>query len=141
MTEFRDLVAKHHKDSSAILVASREPCVAIAYDERVNAHGRAFQIVGPEELPSFQPPESWIMGVLLCPGDDTVGIASWADKHQIDGERIVFYIHRDTEYRAALKGWVEAGFSVHASWTIRSWRELHKHFGAAWNVRVFDDFR
>lgn len=58
-----------------------------------------------------------------------------------DPRRVLFYLHADTDPRQALVPWHEAGLPVHSTWTVETWRELHKHLGAAWNVRIYDDFR
>lgn len=138
---FQEVVAEHHTDSDAVLVANREPCISIAYDEQANVHGRSFTVATPDEVRELDLRDSWIMAVLLCPGDDTEALAAWALEQEIDPRRIVFYLHTDTDPRDALGAWEEAELPVHATWTIENWRQLHKHFGAAWNVRVYDDFR
>lgn len=141
MSAFRDVVAAHHADSDAILVAAREPCFSIALDEKRGARGRTVRIVAPEDLAGLRLRESWIAAVLLCPGDDTASIATWASSGKRDPRRIVFYFHADTKPRQALLAWTQAGLPVHATWTVKDWKELHRHFAAAWNVRVFEDFR
>lgn len=138
---FRDVVAKHHTDSSAVLVANREPCISIALDEDANVHGRSFLHASPDDLDELELEDSWIMAVLLCAGDTTEHLANWSLEEDRDPRRVVFYVHTDTDPRAALEAWHEAGLPVHSTWTIENWRQLHKHFGAAWNVRVYDDFR
>lgn len=138
---FQDVVAEHHTDSDAVLVATREPCISIAYDEQANVHGRSFTIATPGELADLELRDSWLMAVLLCPGDGTEALAHWVREEARDPRRIVFYFHTDTDPRSALGAWQAADLPVHATWTIDDWKQLHKHFGAAWNVRVYDDFR
>lgn len=141
MNPFRDVVAAHHRDSDAVLVAAREPCISIAYDERENVAGRSFRLVEPGRLGELSLRPSWIMAVLLCPGDDAARIADWVRAENQDPRRILFYFVTGTDPRAALAPWRTAGLPVHSVWTVTNWADLHKHFGAAWNVRVFDDFR
>jgi hypothetical protein len=141
MSLFRDVVTKHHSDSDAVLVAAQEPCISIAYDERENVAGRSFRIEHPDGLADLMLRESWIMAVLLCPGDNASLVAAWVRAGNRDPRRILFYVHPRTNPRKALAPWRESGLPVHSTWTVRNWRELHRHFGAAWNVRVFDDFR
>lgn len=141
MSLFRDIVAKHHRDSEAILVAARDPCITIAYDERANVVGRSFRIAAPEGLARLEPRASWIMAILLCPGDDTREVAEWAKKGAREPRRVLFYLHPTTDARKALASWRDAGLPVLSTWTVDTWKALHTHFGAAWNVRVFDDFR
>lgn len=141
MGRFHDVVAEHHGDSDAVLVADREPCITIAYDERENVTGRSFQIVAPDELDTLDLRATWIMAVLLCPGDDAEAVRAWVEEDDRDPRRVLFYLHTDTDAREALAPWHEAGLHVHSTWTVSSWKEFHKHFGAQWNVQVFDDFR
>lgn len=141
MSIFRDVVAAHHQDSDAVLVAATDPCLSIAYDESANVTGRSFRIDRPQGLAGLELRASWLMAVLLCPGDDTSLVSAWVRGGDRDPRRILFYLHPTTDARRALAAWREAGFPVLSTWTVESWKELHAHFGAAWNVRVFDDFR
>lgn len=141
MSVFRDVVAAHHAESDAILVASREPCISIAYDERRAAKGRSFRVVDPGALGSLALRKSWRLAVLLCPGDDTELVAEWFLSGRRDARRVIFYLHPQTDARKALGAWWDADLPVVATWAVKDWKELHRHFGAAWNVRVFDDFR
>lgn len=141
MTTFREIVAGHHRESEAVLLAGREPCITIAQDERRNVKGRRFRILNPEDLNAYIPRPSWLMAVLLCPGDDTMGLTTWAEGGGHAPERVIFYFHAETDAREALGAWHEAGKPIHSWWTIRDWKGLHRHFGEAWNVRIFDDFR
>lgn len=141
MSLFSDIVREHHTDSDGVLVAAREPCISIAFDEQTNVPGRSFQMIHPDELDELELRESWKMAVLLCPGDDAGPIADWIDETGRDPKRVVFYLHEETSRRDALEPWDQAGLPIHAWWEISSWKELHKHFGAAWNNQVFDDFK
>ncbi len=141
MGRFRDVVAAHHGDSDSVLVAAREPCISIAHDEDANVSGRSFRIITPDELNDLELRDSRIMAVLLCPGDRTERAADWAREHDRDPRRVLFYLHPDTDPRQALAPWHDAGLPVHSIWTVANWRELHKHLGAHWNNRVYDDFK
>lgn len=141
MSGFADVVRAHHGDSDGVLVAGREPCLSIAHDESTNVAGRSFQVVPPDELHELELRPSWAMAVLLCPGDGTGTVADWVRSTDRDPDRIVHYLHPDTDTRDALGAWHEAGLPIRSTWTVRDWRELHKHFGAHWNNVVHDDFR
>lgn len=141
MAAFRDVVAAHHKESDAVLVAGREPCIGIARDERDKVSGRSFRVVAFADLPKLKVRKSWIMAVLLCAGDDAGAVAQWVMAGDRDPRRVIFYTHPATDLRAALAPWHAAGLHVHATWTVASWKALHKHLGAHWNVRIWDDFR
>lgn len=141
MPAFRDVVAAHHRDSDAVLVAAREPCVTIAEEERDHVSGRSFRVVTFEDLPGLKVRKSWIMAVLLCPGDDAGPVAAWVRSGGRDPRRVLFYLHPRTDARAALRPWHEAGLHAYAVWTVPNWKALHKHLGAHWNVRIYDDSR
>lgn len=141
MGEFQDVVVNHHGESDAILVAGREPCITIASDEEDNVTGRSFQVIDPGELDGLELRSSWMMAVLLCSGDTTKPVADWIQATGRDPRRVIFYLHADTNPQASLEAWHEAGLPIHSTWTISDWKGFHKHFGAHWNVRVFDDFR
>lgn len=140
MSRFRDVVAAHHGDSDAVLVASREPCVTIAVDEAENVSGRSFQVVHPDGLPGLDLRDSWIAAVLLCPGDDAGPVAGWVEDGDRDPRRVLFYLHVDTDPRKALGPWAEAGLPVHSVWTVEDWTDLHTHLGSHWNNQVYQDF-
>jgi hypothetical protein len=80
------------------------------------------------------------MGVLLCRGDDTSELSQWVHGTDRDPRRIVFYPHPDVDVKKAFAAWSRADLPIHSTRPVTSWRELHRHFGAAWNVRIFDDF-
>lgn len=141
MGQYSDIVRAHHKESDGVLVAGREPCITIAYEERENVSGRSFTVVPVDEIHRLEVRESWFMGLLLCPGDTTVEVRDWFFAGDHDPQRIVFYLHSKTKPRTALSAWHEAGLPVYATWTINSWQELHKHFGNHWNNQVYVDHR
>lgn len=141
MSRFSNVVRAHHKDSQGILVAEREPCISIAYDEKRNAAGRSFRIVPPDKLNDLTLKDSWCMGILLCPDDTTLKVARWFTEGGHEAHRVIFYLHHKTDARSALAAWHHAELSIHATWTIKSWRDLHKHFGNHWNNQVFLDHR
>lgn len=140
MSRFRDVVAAHHDESDAVLVASREPCISVAADEAENVPVRSFQVVEPDELGGLDLRATWIAAVLLCPGDDAGTVAAWIQEKNRDPERVLFYFHPDSDEREALSPWHKAGLPVRSVWTVEDWTDLHKHLGAHWNNQVFEDF-
>ncbi len=141
MSTFRDVVVNHHRESDAVLIASHEPCITIANDERRKVAGRSFRVIRAEDLDAVTLQGSWILAVVLCPGDDLASLIRWVAEGDRDPRRILFYLHTTTDARAAFGEWHRAGLPIHSTWVVRDWVELHKHFGNAWNLRVFDDFR
>lgn len=140
MGRFHDIVAKHHEGSDAVLVANREPCISIAEAEDENVTGRSFTISRPGELEGLDLGASWIMAALLCPEDTAKEVAEWIVSQDRAAHRVLFYLHPETDPQAALAPWAEAGLQIHNVWTVSTWRELHKHLGAHWNVQIFEDF-
>lgn len=140
MSAFRDVVAAHHRDSDAILVAGREPCITLAHEERNKVRERRFRVVRFDQVEGLAVRRSWIMAVLLCPGDHARAVARWVLAGDHDPRRVAFYLHPTTDVRAALGPWHREGLHVHTIRKVTTWKALHKHFGAHWNVRVWDDF-
>lgn len=141
MAAFRDVVAAHHRDSDAILVAGREPYITIAREERAKVRGRTFRVVRFDEVEGLTVRRSWAMAVLVCPGDDVAPVARWVLAGDRDPRRVVFYLHPRVDIHRALAPWHREGLQVHTMRRVTGWKQLHKHFGAHWNVRVWDDFR
>lgn len=140
MGRFHDIVAKHHEESDAVLVANREPCISIAEDEEENVTGRSFTVARPGELGQLELQASWVMAVLLCPQDTAEKVAEWIVSENRPAHRVLFYLHPETSAEEALAPWEEADLQIHNTWTVSNWRELHKHLGSHWNVQIFEDF-
>lgn len=135
-----EVVRRHWRRTKGFLLASREPCVTIRDQELRAVLGRSLATRNPEDLAKWTPPESWILGVILCPGDRIDEVVAWLHRHKADPGRIWFYLHPATPPET-LRPWVEAGFETDQAATVSSWRELHKLYGLALNDRVYADWK
>jgi hypothetical protein len=136
----RDVVHPHRFETLAVLVADREPCLALAHEDASRQTGRAFQVLEPAGLPSFRFPASWAMAVILCPGNDTADVARWATRAGAHPGRVSFFHHPDTDVRKALAAWDAAGLPVLNAWPAARWSDLSRLFGAHLNSVAHDDF-
>jgi hypothetical protein len=102
--------------------------------------GRALVGRGISDLERWQPPMSWILGVIVCPGDSVGPVAAWARRHETDPQRVWFYLHRDVRPEV-LAPWEDAGFGPAQVDFVSDWRSLHKLFGLALNDRVYADWK
>lgn len=136
----RDVVHPRRLDTLGILVASRDPCLAIATEDALKQTGRKFSIVAPEEVKATRFPRSWAMGVILCPGDDTEELAHWAKRRTVHPGRVSFYYHFQAEPGEVLRAWSEAGLAIPSAWPVAKWSDLSRKFGAHLNSVSHDDF-
>lgn len=135
---YAEVVRAHHEKTVGYLVASREPCIRIRDDEVASVRRRLVPL-SPEDVAELEPPDSWIMAVVLCPGDDASVIARWLGKRR-DPARVWFFAHPGVDLDAALAPLRAAGHALAQVDTVRSWRELHPLFGHALNDQVYADF-
>jgi len=140
MSHLRDVVHPRRKDTVAILVADREPCIALAQDEELKQSGRAFLRTTAQGLAALRLPASWCMAVVLCDGDDAQDLAAWA-AGGADLDRVHFYVHAKADLAQVFKAWSAARLPIHS---VRegttSWRDLSRHFGERLNQQCHDDY-
>ncbi|HLE47258.1 MAG TPA: hypothetical protein VI818_03090 [Candidatus Thermoplasmatota archaeon] len=142
--DWQDVVRKHWRDTPGYVVAASGACLDVQAQETVGERGqvpgRQFQAHRPGALRGFRPTGSWFMGILLCPGDDVLGILEWTSGlSSADAERVVFYVHPRFD-RVAMAAW-------HASTRPRvvrfggTWRAFHRLYGRHHADRVYQDHR
>lgn len=134
-----EVVRANWRRTQGFLLASREPCLTIRRQELVAVKGRSLASRDASDLAAWDPPVSWILGVLLCPGDSIAPIIEWVRRHDVPGDRVWFYLHPATPIET-LRPWAEAGFGTDQAATVANWRELHKLYGLALNDRVYADW-
>ncbi|HLE48384.1 MAG TPA: hypothetical protein VI818_08815 [Candidatus Thermoplasmatota archaeon] len=133
------VVRAHWRKTTGFLLASREPCLTIRDQELASVKGRSLSSRDPKDLAGWAPPKSWILGVIVCPGDRIDGVVAWVRGHRADPNRVWFYLHPTTPLET-LRPWADAGFDTDQAATVSSWRELHKLYGLALNDRVYGDW-
>ena len=138
---WHDVVARNWRKTKAYLLALGEPCVTIR-DEELQAikDNRVLVGLNASALTRWRPAGSWMLAVVLCPGDDIAPLLAWRDRHGLDPARIRFYTHVDTKIWDVLRPWHEAGLpSPVVDTDIRDWRALHERFGLDLSVRILED--
>lgn len=138
---WHDVVRRHWQKTTGFLLASTEPCVEVRDDELAAIEERRVLVgLSIEDLEAWDPPRSWLLGAVLCPGDSTEPLAAWAKDHDVDPSRVHFYLHPDTPWSALLP-WDDAGYPTdQVDDDVDSWTRLHRLFGLALNERVVKDW-
>jgi hypothetical protein len=133
-----EIARRNWKDAELFLIAEREPCLKIRLDELENIE-RVIVKGAVEELRSWDPRKSWLVAVLLCPGDSTDVLARIVDEEGLEPSRFHFYLAKGTP-RSTLKGWAGAGLPLDAvDEDIEDWKALHKLLGIDFNVQIVND--
>jgi hypothetical protein len=138
--DWHGLVRRNWGKTTAFLLATCQPCLEVR-DREVAAVGdnRNLQVLQAGDLAGWQPNGSWLLAVLLCGGDETRSLASWARKQRIDAGRIHFYLHVDASLET-LEGWHQAGLPLgRVTDGIDDWKRLHKFLGLALNETIAQD--
>lgn len=133
-------VRAHWPKTTGFLLAFRQPCIAIRDQEIQAASGRVLVAGGIEDLEEWRPPKSWILGVLICPGDDVGPVAQWIQARKADASRVWFYLQPDVEV-SVLEPWEQAGHPADQYDSAADWKQLHKRFGLALNDQVYADWK
>src|SRR5688572_7337759 len=108
--DWHGIVAANWHKTSGFLLALRDPCIRLRDDE-LAAIRKNRVLVGMDAaaLARWTPPPSWMLAVLLCPGDDAGPVVDWVRKQRADPDRVKFYVHKGTDPFQALAAWGAAG--------------------------------
>lgn len=126
--------------TTGFLLASREPCLQIRDRELMAVRGRALASRDVADLARWQPPDSWLLAVIVCPGDSIDPIVEWTKRHRADPTRVRFFLHPAAS-PSVLKSWQAAGYPTDRVDIVADWKELHKLFGLALNDRAYADWK
>lgn len=140
--DWHDVVEANWRKTTGYVLALRGPCLKVRDDE-LAAIQRNRVLVGlsAKDLGAWTPPESWLLAVLLCPGDTVEAIVDWAKRGSVESERVHFYAHKDTDPYAALAAWSDAGLPDPAvDDGITSWKSFHQKFGNDLAIRILEDW-
>lgn len=135
-----DVVRKHWARTTGFVLASHGPCIEIRDQEIASVRGRALVGRDLRDLERWRSPSSWLLAVLVCPGEDLAPLAEWMRRERPDPSRIWFFVHASATL-APLKPWTDAGLSLHQVDVVSSWQELHRLFGLALNDQVYADWK
>lgn len=94
------------------------------------------------QFPPKDRPKSWVLVVLICPGDTLEGVAEWVRRlPRRDRDRVYLYFHPRTDRVAALAPWHAAGLEDPVVSLAHDFKTFHKSFGARLNLQTYNDFR
>jgi hypothetical protein len=138
-SDYFRVVREHARKTRGFLLAERHPCLDIR-DREVAAIHRDLRPAVAAALEDVDLPASWLLAIILCPGDDTVAVAAWAKGLPArDVDRIRFYAHPKVDLGEALAAWVEAGLPPPRVDETADWKEFHRRFGLHLNDLAYQD--
>ncbi len=136
------IVRANWKEAELLILAQRQPCLQIRQDElaKINRVMRAADVDGLRAWAKHKPRRrGWFAAVLVCPEDETAGLAAVVKEMDLDPKRFHFYLHEDAKV-TSLAGWAKAGLGLDAvDEGIKDWATLHKLLGIDFNVQVVND--
>lgn len=90
--DYSRLVRLGKEHAVGYLLATSGDCLTLR-DEEIRHIDRNLVEIGLDRLRTLRPEGSWILAVLLCPGDGTEALAAWAKALPGDeATRVVFYL-------------------------------------------------
>lgn len=135
---YADVVRRHQGRTRGYLLAFQVECRDIV-DQEVLRIRRTLRAIEPGGLDGIAR-GSWVLGVLLCPGDDLGALVPWArGLSAADRDRILLYHRPRTDIEEALRGWAAAGMDGPVVTPVRDFATFHKVFGKHFNDRVWLD--
>jgi len=139
--EERDAIRAFRKQTICYVLAQQGNCLDLAIGRVKAVTGRSMQLLDGATFPRDLP-YSWMLAVVICPGDDTTQLGSWASRlSPPDLARIRFYEPHELEETAdrIYEGWTNKGLPD--PWRIRvhGFKELNRVLGGDLNVRILED--
>jgi hypothetical protein len=138
-TPYVRIVGKNWRRTVGYVVASSGLCRTVQ-EKYVSSIDR--NVVGHSlhDL-DFEPAQSWIMAVIVCPGDDLSGVTKWAmNNGAMNLDRMVFFFAKGVDVVKALQPWHSEGLADPYTSEFEDYKDFTKQFGRALNDRVFTDF-
>lgn len=138
------LIRAHRFDTTGYILADAPGCLSIQAEEVHRVRGRRLVPLRSKALPPrAQLPKSWIMAVVLCPGDATAALAAWARALPLaDLGRIRFYEVEGVDAGPAYAGWIQGGLpALVLRFPVRDTPEFIRLFGRHLNQRIVRDHR
>ena len=139
--DWRATVRGNWRKTTAFILASAQPCIKIRDDELAAIKSNRVLVgLSAQDLHSWSPASSWMLAVLVCPGDTTEDVAAWARRGKADPSRVHFYLHPEAR-KEVLAAWHGAGFPTErVDDDVDSWKRFHHLFGLALADRIVADW-
>lgn len=147
---YRAVIRAHMRDTMGYLFAKTGRCIdlqsweldALKPKSSTQKTGRTIVALDSKTMATLDVRGSWVLGVLLCPGDDTQEVATWAARKKLPStDRIRFYGIGKIDVAAAFAAWYEAGFGDPDFMAIEGKPERLNHFfGQCLNDQTAQDF-
>jgi hypothetical protein len=132
-------VRANKSGTRGFILAHSHPCLDMRNRE-VHAIQRDLEPAFSDNLEDLETPNSWMLAILLCPGDTTGQVAAWAKKRRSkDRDRIRFYAHPGVDLHDALAAWYAAGLPDPRVDEVKDWKQFHKAFGLDLNDQIYAD--
>lgn len=137
--KYADIVRANWPKTLGAIVASSP--AALAMQKRSISHvQRKLRGVAPEDLAGLDLGGSWLVAVVLGPGDDTRKVASWASGLANEQQpRVRFYLLRGVKAADAFRAWYDAGLPDPLTSEVENWTTFHKRFGNELNNQIYRD--
>ncbi|MBI2078330.1 MAG: hypothetical protein HYT80_08195 [Euryarchaeota archaeon] len=144
----RAVILAHMHDTQTFLASGKAPCDRIRDEEAAATRprgtpqrtGRRIRPLGIEEVKALRPEGSWLLAVLLGPGDTLAPVAAWASRlAPADQRRIRVFHHPDVDLPVALGPWPEATLGAVSVDLAPNQVVLHHALGQYINERIWLD--
>lgn len=135
----KEIVRRHWRETTAYVLASEPPCLGLR-DQTVLPKGRRYDAKALRDLATLRPGKSWVMAIILCPGDTLQQAADWAVKHRADGERFILFHIRGVDLRGALAPWRDAGYGLPLLVEVETWLDMAGVLGQHINNVILRDY-
>lgn len=139
--DYAPVVRAHSQDTLGLVVADTGDCLGIR-DAEIAHVRRELRALTSSDLAKLVLPKSWLVAVLLCPGDDLQTLAAWAlGLEEKDWRLIRFYHHPGVDLVEALTPWYAAGLDDVRADEVRDFASFHRLFGNDLNDQIYSDAR
>lgn len=142
-TDRVETIRRHRFDTTAFLVAVQPNCLGIAALESQKVTGRRLKLLAPNAPPSPDAlPASWVVAVLLCPGDSTTEITKWARRLPAAARsRIWFYEAPTLDVPLAYGSWKDAGLGNPLADAFADFLDFNRLFANDLNEQIYQDYK
>jgi hypothetical protein len=133
-------IRKHRLDTTAYVLLREANCFGLKPADFTKVAGRRLVPIGADQLPVHPLPKSWVLVVLVCPGDDLDALAAWAARlTRADLHRVWFYELHGQDARRSYKPWVDAGLQYPPNERVDDVQEFNHVFANELNIRILLD--